>query len=208
MSLTTRLIDGTFDFADIIPKLKQKGLSDEQISSNWGLANEIQQNIISKKLKPVIRTVYLRTAFQLTSSNQVRVSLDTELQFIKELPPENPDTEWMYMGKFPNKSILTFPLGVLEIKLHDTPPEWVVDLVKSGYLVNAEDIIHSLTSKIRAENFSKFQHSMGVLYADKVSVEPDWFDNPIVRVNATGAHGWFDIGVPFTNAQTHEHLSM
>jgi len=101
----------------------------------------------------------------------------------------------MYTGEFPLSQILTFPLGVLEIKLHDTPPDWVTSLVKSGYL-------------IRAEMFSKFQHSMGILYHDKISTPPDWFDNPIVRVNATGTHGWYNIGVPFTNAQTNLPLNM
>ncbi len=49
---------------------------------------------------------------------------------------------------------------------------------------------------------------MGILYSDKIAQPPDWFDNPIVRVNATGAHGWYDIGVPLTNAQTHKPLEL
>jgi len=87
--LVKAYLEGTFKYEELIPRLKKKGTPETQIASNWALANEVQHNVLSKKLHPVIRTVYLRTAFQLTSSNQVRISLDTELQFIKELPPED-----------------------------------------------------------------------------------------------------------------------
>ncbi len=50
----------------------------------------------------------------------------------------------MYTGEFPLSSILTFPLGVLEIKLHDEPPAWVTDLVSSGYLVRPPPVLTSL----------------------------------------------------------------
>jgi SPX domain protein involved in polyphosphate accumulation len=63
------------------------GSKSDQLSSQWGLADEIQNNIISKNLSPKIRTIYQRTAFQLTSDNNVRLSLDTKLVFLKEVLP-------------------------------------------------------------------------------------------------------------------------
>eukprot|EP01126_Amoeba_proteus_P013528 TRINITY_DN15771_c0_g1_i7.p1 TRINITY_DN15771_c0_g1~~TRINITY_DN15771_c0_g1_i7.p1 ORF type:complete len:467 (-),score=98.28 TRINITY_DN15771_c0_g1_i7:66-1466(-) len=187
-------LKGTKTYKDFIPKLRTKGMSDEQIASNWALANEIQHNILQHQLHPVIRTVYNRTAFQLTSTNIVRISLDTNLQFIKEMPKSPNDPQWVHLGTFPSQSVLTFPLGVLEIKLHDVPPSWVMDLVKSGYL-------------IRAERFSKFQHSMAIFYPKSISLRPHWFGNPIVNINASGSHTWYTVGT-LTHAQTHKPLHL
>jgi SPX domain protein involved in polyphosphate accumulation len=66
-----------------------------QLCQQWGLANEIQNNIISLGLRPIIRTIYERTAFQLTTDNNVRLSLDTELEFIKEIPPSMFEFEYL-----------------------------------------------------------------------------------------------------------------
>eukprot|EP01127_Copromyxa_protea_P013149 TRINITY_DN3502_c0_g1_i2.p1 TRINITY_DN3502_c0_g1~~TRINITY_DN3502_c0_g1_i2.p1 ORF type:complete len:512 (+),score=50.98 TRINITY_DN3502_c0_g1_i2:35-1570(+) len=185
---------GTKTYKDWIPKLRAKGVSNETLASNWALANEIAKNIQTHDLHPVIRTVYLRTAFQLTSSNNVRISLDTKIQFIKEIVKSNSDPEWVHLGKVPSSSELTFPLGVLEIKLHDAPPAWVTDLITSGYL-------------IRADHFSKFQHAMAIFYPRNISLRPHWFDNPIVNINASGSHAWYTVGA-LTHAQTHKPIHL
>ena len=44
----------------------------------------------SKQLNPMIRTQYMRTAFQIPFDATVRVSLDTNLTMIKENPDEGP----------------------------------------------------------------------------------------------------------------------
>jgi hypothetical protein len=44
-------------------------------------------------------------------------------------------TKWVRFGTFPNENVLLFPLAVLEIKLNKGAPNWVLELVKSGYLV-------------------------------------------------------------------------
>jgi SPX domain protein involved in polyphosphate accumulation len=113
------------------------GKKKEQISSQWGLADEIQKNIMTKSLSPTIRTIYQRTAFQLSSDNNIRLSLDTKLTFLKEIAPNDIVNDWCRFGKFPAENELQFPLGVMEIKLNKEapPPPWIIDLVKSGYLV-------------------------------------------------------------------------
>lgn len=45
---------------------------------------EVQQAVDSKQLRPMIRTQYSRTAFQVPFDATVRVSLDTNLAMIKE----------------------------------------------------------------------------------------------------------------------------
>ena len=48
------------------------------------LANEVQYSVLTKRLGPVMRTFYNRTAFQLPGDARVRISLDTELTMIRE----------------------------------------------------------------------------------------------------------------------------
>jgi SPX domain protein involved in polyphosphate accumulation len=48
------------------------------------LAREIQYRVITRRLVPVTRTFYHRTAFQLPGDARVRISLDTELTMIRE----------------------------------------------------------------------------------------------------------------------------
>lgn len=50
----------------------------------------MQQVVDSKQLNPMIRTQYMRTAFQIPFDATVRVSLDTNLAMIKENPNVGP----------------------------------------------------------------------------------------------------------------------
>jgi hypothetical protein len=60
------------------------------------------------------------------------VDLVMSLQFSHVLEK---DTKWVRFGRFPAENVLHFPLAVMEIKLNDGAPAWVMDLVASGYLV-------------------------------------------------------------------------
>ena len=51
---------------------------------------EVQKVVDSKQLHPMIRTQYMRTAFQIPFDATVRVSLDTNLTMIKENPDSGP----------------------------------------------------------------------------------------------------------------------
>lgn len=189
-------LDGKFTFKELVPSLLAKGQKKEQISSQWGLADEIQKNIRSQNLTPMIRTIYQRTAFQLTTDNNVRLSLDTKLTFLKEIPPDDTTNDWCRFGKFPHENALQFPLGVMEIKLNNEAPPWVIDLVKSGYL-------------IRAEYFSKFQHSICIFFPGNVSKKPKWFrdNNAVINLNASDSKEWFNITAPLKYLDTGEPIS-
>ena len=67
-----------------------QGKSDEEIAKFSQLFTEVQQAVDSKQLNPMIRTQYMRTAFQIPFDATVRVSLDTNLTMIKENPDEGP----------------------------------------------------------------------------------------------------------------------
>lgn len=67
-----------------------QGKSESEIANFSKLFGEIQQQIDTKQLRPMIRTQYLRTAFQIPFDSTVRISLDTNLTMIKENPDDGP----------------------------------------------------------------------------------------------------------------------
>ncbi|GAA5843483.1 hypothetical protein JCM5353_003586, partial [Sporobolomyces roseus] len=72
-------MDATFD------ELRKKGKKTEkEVESMKKLAREVQAAVLYKKLEPVVRTFYNRTAFQLPGDARVRISFDTELSLIRE----------------------------------------------------------------------------------------------------------------------------
>ncbi|PFH32567.1 hypothetical protein BESB_011790 [Besnoitia besnoiti] len=67
---------------------EKKYFEDPKTQKSLELACEIQDAILAHGLLPMVRTSYLRAAFQLSSSNAVRISLDTNLCMVDELTPQ------------------------------------------------------------------------------------------------------------------------
>ncbi len=67
-----------------------QGKSDEEVKKFSTIFQEVQRVVDSKQLNPMIRTQYMRTAFQIPFDATVRVSLDTNLAMIKENPDVGP----------------------------------------------------------------------------------------------------------------------
>lgn len=152
----------------------KKGL--KEIESLEALAREIQYTVIKKKLRPVMRSFYNRTAFQLPGDARVRISLDTELTMVREDNFDGLDRahkNWRRMDigidwpfpQLPEGDVERFPYAVLEVKLQtqlgQEPPQWVRDLV-SSHLVEA------------VPKFSKFIHGCATLLPDDVKLIPFW----------------------------------
>ena len=123
-----------------------------------------------------MRTFYNRTAFQLPGNAAVRISLDTELDMVREDNFDGIDRtlgNWRRMDfgidhPFPNVKLSEkelFPYGVLEVKLAtkfgEEPPEWIRDLIDS-HLVEA------------VPKFSKFIHGCASLLPERVDLVPFW----------------------------------
>ncbi|RIA98427.1 VTC domain-containing protein [Glomus cerebriforme] len=160
-------------------KMRQKGASEKEIESLTQLASEVQYRVLTKKLRPVVRTFYNRTAFQLPGDARVRISLDTELSMIREDNFENnprlrSGDNWRRMdigidypfSKLLDEEIERFPYAVLEVKLQtqlgQEPPEWVQELVQS-HLVEA------------VPKFSKFCHGVATLMENRrIQLLPFW----------------------------------
>ncbi|KAI0767984.1 SPX-domain-containing protein [Trametes elegans] len=161
------------EFQELVTRGKK---TQQEVDTMIQLANEVQYSILTKKLFPVMRTFYNRTAFQLPGDARVRISLDTELTMIRE---DNWDGQsrsgdnWRRMDigidwpfdQLPPEDKELFKYGVLEVKLQtqfgQEPPQWVTELV-SSHLVEA------------VPKFSKFIHGCATLLPERVDLVPFW----------------------------------
>lgn len=163
--------------AAIFEKARKEGKKPEkQIAEDERLAQEVQYSVLKKGYKPVCRSFYNRTAFQLPADARVRISLDTELTMVRE---DNLDgvtrsgdnwrrtdigIDWPF-SKLPPGDVTRFPYAVLEVKLQtqhgQEPPEWIRELIAS-HLVEA------------VPKFSKFIHGTATLFPDRIKLLPYW----------------------------------
>ncbi|KAJ7707439.1 VTC domain-containing protein [Mycena rosella] len=161
------------EFQQLVKKGKK---TQQEVDSMIQLANEVQYAVLSRRLKPVMRSFYNRTAFQLPGDARVRISLDTELTMVRE---DNWDgraragDNWRRTDigidfpfeQLPPDDKEIFKYGVLEVKLQtqfgQEPPKWVMDLVQS-HLVEA------------VPKFSKFIHGCATLLPNRVDLVPFW----------------------------------
>ncbi|CUS15387.1 unnamed protein product [Tuber aestivum] len=176
-------INGNYAMEKTIQKMRDRPIKNgEDVGKYEALVQSFQDLIKEKKLEPMLRAVYTRTAFQIPGDDRVRVSLDTDLALIRDdcLDEDRPcrepeewhrkdidDAEMEYPFSALRKGeISRFPYALLEIKvlefgLHGRSKEWVNDLMNS-HLVK------------EAPRFSKFVHGISVLFDDHVSSFPFW----------------------------------
>ncbi|KAK3180229.1 vacuolar transporter chaperone [Lecanicillium sp. MT-2017a] len=179
----------------IFEKARKEGKrSEKAIAEDERLASEIQYSVLKKGYKPVCRSFYNRTAFQLPADARVRISLDTELTMVRE---DNLDgrsrsgKNWRRMdigvdypfSQLPPEDVVRFPYAVLEVKLQtqtgQEPPEWVRQLI-SSHLVEA------------VPKFSKFIHGCAVLFPDRINLLPFWMPQMDVDIRKQATH---DFGI-------------
>jgi SPX domain protein involved in polyphosphate accumulation len=78
-------LKGEYKLEKQIQKLEDRLGSDaEEVKTFKANVEEIQSFIKDKNLEPVLRASYTRTAFQIPGDDRIRVSLDTDLAFIRE----------------------------------------------------------------------------------------------------------------------------
>lgn len=146
-------------------------------NDSFELYKEIQSAIVGKGLRPIVRTFYRRTAFQLPNDSSVRLSLDTNLVMIRECPDsvfKNPNSsieqwrrqdiecEWPFKN-IDSKDIIRFPHAILEVKTQgfdETKPEWIEEIIRSSYVEH----VHK---------YSKFMHGVACLYKQVLKI-PFW----------------------------------
>ncbi|MCJ1465244.1 vacuolar transporter chaperone [Pseudocyphellaria aurata] len=170
-------LSGKMTVESVFEKMRREGKkSEKEIADLEQLAREIQYRVITRKLVPVTRSFYNRTAFQLPGDARVRISLDTELTMVRE---DNLDGQercgknWRRMdigidypfSQLRPEDVERFPYAVLEVKLQtqagQEPPVWVKDLI-SSHLVEA------------VPKFSKFIHGTATMFPTRIHLLPFW----------------------------------
>lgn len=164
-----------------VQKLERQHMPKAKVDDFKKTSSNIQNFILENDLQPVLRANYTRSAFQKPLDDRVRISIDTNLTFIREdsldssRPCRNPDS-WHRLdidnasseNPFANVNtgeISKFPFAVLEIKVREEggkkSPQWVQDLM-------ASHLVH------KAPRFSKFVQGVAVLFDDYVNNLPFW----------------------------------
>lgn len=186
-------VRGEYTMQKSIGKMRERGTkSDAELADLERLSSEIQATIKEKQLKPMIRTIYNRTAFQLPGDARVRISLDTDLCMVREDNSGRPrcgdnwrrtdvGTDYVF-DKLPADDYVQFPYAVLEVKLQTQvgaeAPKWVEDLVQSPLVETVP-------------KFSKFVHGVATLLEKNVSLLPFWLpqmDNDIRKARPPPGH--------------------
>ncbi|CAG8579306.1 6617_t:CDS:2 [Diversispora eburnea] len=143
-----KYLKGEYTLDKQLSKMKAKGKSEKEIENTKRLSEEVQYRVITKKLQPVVRSFYNRTAFQLPGDARVRISLDTELSLIREdnfekNPRNRCGDNWRRtdigidypFSQLPERDIEKFPYAILEVKLQtqygQEPPQWAQELVEN-----------------------------------------------------------------------------
>ncbi|KAH8556607.1 VTC domain-containing protein [Umbelopsis sp. PMI_123] len=168
------------------------GMTEEDAISFEKLAREVQEKIKEDKLAPVLRSYYRRTAFQVPGDRSVRVSLDTDICFIREdsqlfsndqkiRRPEGKwhrpdvDVNYPFDNLTEDQEISHFPYAQLEIKMElpspdSKVPRWVQQITQSEHVEEAH-------------NFTKFVHGISIMFDQRVSLLPFWLAHVDTDVN-------------------------
>jgi uncharacterized membrane protein YidH (DUF202 family) len=171
-------IQGKYKMEKSIAKLEKQQKDDGKLENFKNAVDSIQSFIRDNELQPVLRANYTRTAFQIPGDDRVRISLDTNLAFIREdaldqdRPCRDPE-DWHRRDidnaqmEYPFKAIRKgeinrFPFALLEIKTKGMKKyEWIDELMNS-HLVK------------ETHRFSKFVHGVAMLFEDNVNTFPFW----------------------------------
>ncbi|KAL9010358.1 MAG: hypothetical protein Q9173_004695, partial [Seirophora scorigena] len=192
-------LNGSMTVESVFEKMRKEGKKDEkEIANLEQLAREIQYRVITRKLVPVTRSFYNRTAFQLPGDARVRISLDTELTMIREDNMDGRDRagkNWRRtdigidypFNQLPPEDVERFPYAVLEVKLQtqagQEPPEWVRELI-SSHLVEA------------VPKFSKFIHGTATMFSTRIHLLPFWMPQMDVDIRKEAVRTHFGIQRP------------
>eukprot|EP00397_Hematodinium_sp_SG-2012_P020141 GEMP01020733.1.p1 GENE.GEMP01020733.1~~GEMP01020733.1.p1 ORF type:complete len:692 (+),score=153.26 GEMP01020733.1:176-2251(+) len=157
-------IDAYFDALQ-----KKSKVPPSQIAFARALAEEVNGMIQVNKMQPMLRTSYHRCAFQLATSNEVRISLDTTMMLINEYKADNhPNEPWCRVATdlLAEDDVIRFPYAILEVKLSgvEDNPSWVQEMLNSCECT-------------QVYKFSKFQHGMAFLHPNLIPVAPHWFED-------------------------------
>lgn len=178
-------VAGKLSADDIAQEMREKGTDESQVEDAHFIANGIQTSFREKHLTPILRIFYNRTAFQLPGDQRLRLSLDTDMTFIRE---DDLDGRVRRIGNnwrrqdagidhpfshLPENDVLRFPYAILETKLQthlgQEPPQWLTTLLDSH-------LVHEVP------RFSKYLHGASHFYPDRIPLLPWWLSEMSVDI--------------------------
>ncbi|KAI8334640.1 VTC domain-containing protein [Chlamydoabsidia padenii] len=138
-------LQGRYTADQVAHDMKTKqGMAQDAVDANHFIASGVQRSVAEKQLNPVMRVFYNRTAFQVPGDQRLRLSLDTDLTFIREDGlNRRKNNNWRRQDVgvdypfdyLPDAEVYRFPYAVLETKLQthlgQEPPEWLTRLLDS-----------------------------------------------------------------------------
>ncbi|KAI8809297.1 VTC domain-containing protein, partial [Cladochytrium replicatum] len=178
---------------DEIVELREDKLSDAERIHLRSFIEDVQRTIITRQLKPVLRTAYARVAFHSLVSGGVRMSLDTEVLMVREdrLPREDGslggrfennwkrDDEGIYpFNRLPPSEVSRLRFAILEVKLDEAVPvpKWLNGFFRSEMLQEVA-------------RFNKYLHGIGYFHFQRVNSLPFWIneaDREVIRIGGAG----------------------
>jgi SPX domain protein involved in polyphosphate accumulation/uncharacterized membrane protein YidH (DUF202 family) len=168
-------LSGTYTADKYANQLRLNGTPEATVEANHFVAAGVQKSIKEKRLEPVMRVFYNRTAFQVPGDQRLRVSLDTDLTFVREDGSERRKGDWRRtdMGieppfnQIPQDEIYRFPYAVLETKLQthlgQAPPVWLTRLLESRLVYEVP-------------RFSKYLQGAAVFWNPRLPLLPWWLN--------------------------------
>lgn len=183
---------GKYSADEYTRELQKEGKMDPAtIDQNHFIASGVQTSIREKLLSPVLRVFYNRTAFQVPGDQRLRISLDTDLTFVREDGLYRRKGQWRRpdMGidfpfdNLPQEDVYRFPYAVLETKLQthlgQEPPEWLTRLLDSQLVYEVP-------------RFSKYLHGAAHFWGHQLPLLPWWLPQMEVDIrNAKQPSGDF-----------------
>jgi uncharacterized membrane protein YidH (DUF202 family) len=171
-------VAGEYTPEHIVEQMRNKGVTDEEtINSVNFIATGVQTSMKEKNLRPICRIFYDRTAFQLPGDQKLRISLDSDMTYIREDDLDGvqrrENNNWRRTDakidypftNLPQKDVYRFPYAVLETKLQthlgQEPPHWLTTLLESH-------LVHEVP------RFSKYLHGASYFYQDRLPLLPWW----------------------------------
>lgn len=177
-------------------KFREMGSSDQVLKGIEDDVDQVAALIKEYELQPAVRSVYTRTAFQIPGDDRVRITIDSDILFIREdafdemRPIRNPQ-EWHRKDIDQNidnpysllrkNEFVKFPYSVMEIRIKNTSGKKLSD--GKGISIpfsrkNGKWIEELTTSHLVKEvpNFSKFIQGIASLFIedDRLDVLPFW----------------------------------
>ncbi|KAI8641648.1 VTC domain-containing protein [Parasitella parasitica] len=153
-------------------------------ASSNELASSIYQSMHQQNLKSTLRCYHHRTTYQQGQSH-FRVSLDTQVAFMKELGPtwrRNDIGESYPFDHLTKDEVYFFPYAVLETKFSGgdatsftSTPEWLNQLVESQLVYEVP-------------YFSKYLHGASYFYRKQLPMLPWWLSEMDVDIRRKSSH--------------------